>query len=96
MAGKCEHGLTTKECYVCASPKYGATSPLRTDPTQEWTREHCLAYPEHAAQELNKLVAARKVAAEQASEEGLWCIADNIVEAYLQQELRRLTAAIEQ
>jgi len=23
MAGKCEHGLTTSECYVCASPKYG-------------------------------------------------------------------------
>lgn len=23
MAGKCEHGLTTKECFVCASPKYG-------------------------------------------------------------------------
>lgn len=21
---KCEHGLTSKECYVCASPKYGA------------------------------------------------------------------------
>ena len=24
MAGKCEHGLTTRECLVCASPKYGA------------------------------------------------------------------------
>ena len=23
MPGKCEHGLTTKECTVCASPKYG-------------------------------------------------------------------------
>ena len=22
MAGKCEHGLTTKECFVCASPKW--------------------------------------------------------------------------
>ena len=21
--GKCEHGLTSKECYVCASPKHG-------------------------------------------------------------------------
>lgn len=38
---------------------------------------------------------ARQVAAEQADEESLWCIADNIVEAHLQQELRRLTAAIE-
>ena len=24
MSGKCEHGLTTKECLVCASAKYGA------------------------------------------------------------------------
>jgi hypothetical protein len=24
MAGKCEHGLTTRECMACASPKYGA------------------------------------------------------------------------
>lgn len=24
MPGKCEHGLTTKECLVCATPKYGA------------------------------------------------------------------------
>jgi hypothetical protein len=24
MPGKCEHGLTTGECLVCASPKYGA------------------------------------------------------------------------
>jgi hypothetical protein len=24
MAGKCEHRLTTRECMVCASPKYGA------------------------------------------------------------------------
>ncbi len=23
MPGKCEHGLTTKECLVCASPKRG-------------------------------------------------------------------------
>lgn len=24
MSGKCEHGLTTRECMVCASPKRGA------------------------------------------------------------------------
>lgn len=24
MPGKCEHGLTTRECLVCASPKVGA------------------------------------------------------------------------
>lgn len=23
MAAKCEHGLTTAECFVCASAKYG-------------------------------------------------------------------------
>lgn len=28
MAGKCEHGLTTRECFVCASPKYGAPQKL--------------------------------------------------------------------
>ena len=43
----------------------------------------------------DRLKAAEAVIAEQAEEEALWCIADNIVEAYLQQELRRLTAAIE-
>lgn len=25
---KCEHGLTSKECFVCASPKYGEAAPL--------------------------------------------------------------------
>ena len=24
MAGKCEHGMTTRECYVCASAKYAS------------------------------------------------------------------------
>ena len=24
MPGKCEHGLTTRECFVCMSPKFGA------------------------------------------------------------------------
>jgi hypothetical protein len=32
---------------------------------------------------------------EQAEQEGLWCIAENIVEAYLQQELRALHEAVE-
>lgn len=26
MTGKCEHGLTTSECLVCASPKHGKHS----------------------------------------------------------------------
>lgn len=37
----------------------------------------------------------RKVVNEQAEDEGLWCVAETAVEAYLQQELRRLHAAIE-
>ena len=37
----------------------------------------------------------QKLVDEQAEDEGLWCEAANIVEAYLQQELRRLHAAIE-
>lgn len=32
---------------------------------------------------------------EQAEDEALWCLTDNIVEAYYQQELRRLHAAVE-
>ena len=31
MGKKCEHGLTTKECYVCASPKYGERKAMTTD-----------------------------------------------------------------
>ena len=30
--GKCEHGLTSKECYVCASPKHGE----QPEPCREW------------------------------------------------------------
>jgi hypothetical protein len=32
MPGKCEHGLTTAECFVCASPKYGHHPP----PVSAW------------------------------------------------------------
>lgn len=38
----------------------------------------------------------KRLVNEQAEDEGLWCNAQNVVEAYLQQELRRLHAAIEQ
>jgi hypothetical protein len=37
----------------------------------------------------------QEIVDEQAEDEGLWCQAANIVEAYLQQELRRLHTAIE-
>ena len=42
-----------------------------------------------------ELRAAREVVAEQAEDEGLWFVARTAPEAYLQQELRRLHAAIE-
>lgn len=38
---------------------------------------------------------ARRIVDEQANDEGLWFIAETAAEAYLQQELRRLHAAIE-
>lgn len=39
--------------------------------------------------------AARRIAAEQAEDDGLWFIAETASEAYLQAALRRLTAAVE-
>ena len=42
-----------------------------------------------------RLTQVQRIVDEQAEDEGLWCQAANIVEAYLQQELRRLHAAIE-
>lgn len=41
------------------------------------------------------LAAIRKLVDEQAEDHGLWCEARTIVEAYLQQELRKLHAVIE-
>ena len=36
MSGKCEHGLTTAECFTCASPKHGARpEPAQPDPTTD-------------------------------------------------------------
>jgi hypothetical protein len=45
--------------------------------------------------ELGRLRAAEALCREQAEEEGLWFVAEHITEAYLQQELRKLHAAIE-
>ena len=33
---KCEHGLTSKECYVCASPKYGDHGSMSNEPVTLW------------------------------------------------------------
>ncbi len=41
------------------------------------------------------LKALRELVDEQAEDEGLWAIAETIHEAYIQQELRKLHAAIE-
>jgi hypothetical protein len=38
---------------------------------------------------------ARQITSEQALDDGLWFVAETAPESYLQQELRRLTAAIE-
>ena len=56
--------------------------------------------PEHHAQELAEARAAalaepRRLVDEQAEDEGLWFVAETAAEAYLQQELRRLHAAVE-
>ena len=44
--GKCEHGLTSKECYVCASPKHGGV-PKR----QESAAHRKVNRARHGAQE---------------------------------------------
>lgn len=58
-----------------------------------WTREH------HRAEAVLRAVGfgdALALVAEQAEDEGLWFMAQTAPEAYLQQELRRLHAALEQ
>jgi len=42
-----------------------------------------------------QLAEARELVNKQSEDEGLWCIAETAFEEYLQQELRRLHAAIE-
>jgi hypothetical protein len=44
---------------------------------------------------LRRMQEALKLCAEQAEEPGIWFVAERITEGYLQQELRRLHAAIE-
>jgi hypothetical protein len=47
MAGKCEHGLTTKECFVCASPKHGAgMTPADLLPLPEPERKAVRHHPD--------------------------------------------------
>lgn len=48
-----------------------------------------------AHQLAKKLAAIRQLVNEQAEDEGLWFLTDDITVAYLQQELRRLHALIE-
>ena len=43
----------------------------------------------------DEIVDLKKLVDEQAKDEGLWANAENVVEAYLQQELRKLHAAVE-
>ena len=48
---KCEHGLTSKECYVCASPKHGAepVEPARRVQKQFMDEEVFYRTPPRAA-----------------------------------------------
>ncbi len=48
-----------------------------------------------AREDVTRLAAARRIVDEQAKDEGLWFNARTAPEAYLQQELRRLHAAVE-
>lgn len=44
---------------------------------------------------LNRWRAAHQLVQHQANDDGLWLVTDDVVTAYLQQELRRLHAVIE-
>ena len=62
MAGKCEHGLTTRECMVCASPKYGAetgdkwvTIPRARLAELEASEAEVLLYRDQAHRSVNDL-----------------------------------------
>lgn len=41
MPGKCEHGLTTRECMVCASPKRGASQTADEGTPHPRVMPHC-------------------------------------------------------
>lgn len=57
--------------------------------------EHMTALLLPLIRDQGRYLRARQLVDEQAEDEALWCMADSIVEAYVQQELRRLHAAIE-
>ena len=54
------------------------------------------ATDEDVALLIKRIDAAREIVDEQAEDDGLWFVARTMPEAYLQQELRRLHAAIEE
>lgn len=64
----------------------GLLSEAKTDRLLSWRANGKL---------LAQLAEVRELVDKQAEDEGLWCIAETAAEAYLQQELRRLHAAIE-
>lgn len=39
MPGRCEHRMTTRECLVCASPKYGAHQQSMTTEREKFEQE---------------------------------------------------------
>jgi len=69
--GKCEHGLTSKECYVCASPKHGEQRKpealrLAKNLTAPWALRTASAM--EAASELRRLHAENETLRQQRDE----------------------------
>ena len=62
----------------------------------EYCEDDWPCLPARALAEIERLEAARALADAQAEDEGLWFIARTAPEAYLQQELRKLHAALEE
>lgn len=69
---------------------YDQTVPSHEEPHARW-----LATIDARDAEIEKIAEARKLVDEQAEDEGIWFKAETAPEAMLQQELRRLHAAVE-
>jgi len=59
--GKCEHGLTSKECLVCASPKHGAAEPVQEPVALETVYETIIHWDEGGGKRSRRELARRIV-----------------------------------
>ena len=71
-------------------PKWVANGRMKQEKA-----EHEIAAMEAVIETIKRHRAALAVVKEQAEDEGCWMVAEHAPEAYLQQELRRLHAAVE-